>query len=331
MRIVSAGEIDRLLDYPALIDAITEAFAGSVTAPVRHHHHIPRAGADATLILMPAWQEAPGGFIGVKIVSIFPDNAIRRKPSVTGAYLLLAGDSGEPVAVMDGVALTLRRTAAASALASRYLSRQNAERLTMIGAGALAPHLIAAHAVVRPIKQVTIWNRTPETAGRLAATLVRPGLSVTMTTNLEDGVRNADIVSVATMSREPLVRGAWLTPGTHVDLVGAYAPIMREADDEAIRRARVFVDTCAGTKESGDIAQPLASGLIAEGDIAGDLHDLVRADGPRRGSLEEITLFKSVGNAIEDLAAAAEVWRRPARHLCLRSPGCAGVWRMARR
>ena len=310
MRIVSATEIDRLLDYPGLIDAIADAFAGSVTAPVRHHHYVPRVGADATLILMPAWQQASGGFIGVKVVSVFPDNASRQKPSVMGAYLLLAGDSGEPLAVMDGVALTLRRTAAASAFASRYLSRQNAERLVMVGAGALAPHLIAAHASVRPIRDVTIWNRTPETAGQLAATLSRPGLSVTMTTNLEDAVRNADIVSVATMSREPLVRGAWLTPGTHVDLVGAYTPTMREADDEAIRRARVFVDTRAAMKESGDIALPLASGVIAEGDIVGDLHDLVRADGPRRGSLQEINLFKSVGNAIEDLAAAAEVWRR---------------------
>jgi hypothetical protein len=175
-----------------------------------------------------------------------------------GTYLLLAGDSGEPLAALDGVALTLRRTAAASALAARHLARPDASRLVMVGAGALAPHLIAAHAAVRPIREVVIWNRTAETARRLAATLDLPGLSATASDDLEAAVRDADIVSAATMAQEPLVRGAWLKPGTHVDLVGAYTPEMREADDEAIGRASVFVDTRAGMKESGDIAAPLA-------------------------------------------------------------------------
>lgn len=310
MRVVTAAEVDRLLDYPDLADAIAEAFAGAVVAPVRHHHTIPRPGADATLILMPAWQEAPGGYIGTKIVTVFPDNAARQRPSVIGTYLLLAGDSGAPLAAIDGVALTLRRTAAASALASRYLSRPDSARLAMIGAGALAPHLIAAHAAVRPIHTVTIWNRTPEAARRLAAALDRPGLAVTATEDREAAKRGADIVSAATMTRAPLVRGAWLRPGTHVDLVGAYLPDMREADDDAIRRARVFVDTRGGMKESGDIAQPLASGALAESDIAGDLPDLARGTSPGRQAADEITLFKSVGNAVEDLAAATYLWMR---------------------
>ena len=310
MRVVGAAEIERLLDYPGLIDAIGEAFAGSVTAPVRHHHTVPRSDADATLILMPAWQASGDGFIGVKIVSVFPGNAARQKPSVMGAYLLLAGDSGEPLAVLDGVTLTLRRTAAASAFAARALARADARRLAMIGAGALAPHLIAAHAAVRPIEEVTIWNRSPEKAAQLAAAIARPGLSVSVSPRIEDAVHSADIVSAATMSQEPLVRGAWLAPGTHVDLVGAYTPAMREADDDAIRKARVFVDTRGGMRESGDIAQPLAAGVISESDIAGDLHDLARSSTPGRRSVDEITLFKSVGNAIEDLAAAVQVWRR---------------------
>jgi ornithine cyclodeaminase len=259
---------------------------------------------------MPAWQAGAGGFAGVKVVTVFPDNAAHEKPSVMGTYLLLAGDTGEPLAALDGVALTLRRTAATSALASRYLSRPDASRLAMIGAGALAPHLIAAHAAVRPIRDVVIWNRTAEAARRLAATLDRSGLAVTASEDLKAAVGNADIVSAATMTRDPLVRGAQLKPGTHVDLVGAYTPEMREADDDAIRRANVFVDARAGMKESGDIAQPLATGILTETDIAGDLHDLGRGAVPGRRSADEITLFKSVGNAIEDLAAAVAAWRR---------------------
>jgi ornithine cyclodeaminase/alanine dehydrogenase-like protein (mu-crystallin family) len=310
MRIVRAAEIDRLLDYPGLIVAIGQAFAGDTTAPARHHHRIPRRDAEATLLLMPAWQGDPAGFAGVKVATVFPENAARAKPSVMGTYLLLAGDTGEPLAALDGVALTLRRTAAASALASRYLSRPDASRLVMIGAGALAPHLIVAHAAVRPIRRVTVWNRTADAAWRLAVSLDRAGLSVTATDDLEAAVHDADIVSAATMTSAPLIRGAWLAPGTHVDLVGAYTPEMREADDEAIRRARVFVDTRSGMKESGDIAQPLASGALTEAGIAGDLHDLARATRPGRRSADEITLFKSVGNGIEDLAAAIQAWRR---------------------
>lgn len=310
MRFVPAETVDSLLDYVDLADAIEAAFAGAVTAPVRHHHRIPRLGAEATLLLMPAWEDRPGGYIGVKVATVFPENALRGKPSVYGTYLLLDGESGEPLAAIDGVSLTLRRTAAASALASRHLSRPDSSRLAMIGAGALAPHLIAAHAAVRPIDNVVIWNRTTGAAERLAAELDRPGLSVAATGDLESAVRSADIVSAATLSRDPLVRGAWLRPGTHVDLVGAFTPEMREADDDAIRRATVFVDTRGGVRESGDIAGPLASGVLAVDGIAGDLHDLARGTFAGRRSAEAITLFKSVGNAIEDLAGAVAIWRK---------------------
>lgn len=310
MRVVGAAEIDRVLDFPGLIAAIREAFRGNIVAPARHHHDIPRVGAaDATLLLMPAWQGG-SGFIGVKIVSVFPDNAARAKPSVMGTYLLIAGDSGEPLATLDGVALTLWRTAATSALVCDVLAPPDAKRMAMIGAGALAPKLIAAHASVRPINHVTIWNRSPDRAERLAASLDRPGLKVTTTADREAAIREADIVSVATLTKEPLVRGAWLKPGAHVDLVGAYTPAMREADDDAIRSSTVYIDTRAGMTESGDIAQPLASGALKEADIAGDLSEIARGTSPGRRSTDEITLFKSVGNAIEDLAAAVEVWRR---------------------
>lgn len=313
MRTVDADELGRLLDYPSLIEAIRAGFSGSLFAPPRHHHTIARAGGAAvTLLLMPAWQEGGGereSYMGVKAVSVAPDNARLARPSVYATYLLMAGATGEPLACIDGRMLTLLRTAATSALAASALARADAGRLAMIGAGALAPHLIAAHAAVRPIRHVTLWNRTAGTAETLAATLNRPGIAVEATEDLAAAVGGADIVSVATLSHHPLIKGAWLKPGTHVDLVGAFAPDMREADDDAITRATVAVDTRGGMKESGDIAQPLASGVLAEADIAGDLYDIA-AGRLKRTFDAQITLFKSVGHAIEDLAGAVAVWQR---------------------
>jgi ornithine cyclodeaminase len=208
--------------------------------------------------------------------------------------------------MIDGGALTLWRTAAASALAASYLARDDASRLVMVGAGALAPHLIDAHASVRPIETVAIWNRNPSRAEALAARLAGRGYAVAAVTDLAAAVRSADIVSCATLSGEPLVKGDWLKPGVHLDLVGAFTPAMRESDDAAVRRARVYVDTRAGAlKEAGDIVLPIKSGVIAEADICGDLFDLCRGAVEGRRSAEEITLFKSVGTALEDLAAAS--------------------------
>lgn len=312
MRFVDAAAIDRTLDPKTLVDALRDAFRGGITVPTRHHHTIKRAGAaDATFLLMPAWSDDPAGFIGTKLVTIFPDNATRGQASVLGTYVLMEGATGRVVALLDGVAITLRRTAAASALAATYLAREDASRLLMVGAGALAPHLIAAHAALRPIRDVAIWNHRPEKAAALAARLDRPGLSVRAVGDLDAALAEADIVSVATLSREPLIHGAALRPGTHVDLVGGFTPEMREADDAAIARASVHVDTRAGaTTEAGDITQPLASGILTAAAIRGDLFDLATGRSKGRRSPDEITLFKSVGTAIEDLAAAALVYRR---------------------
>jgi ornithine cyclodeaminase len=223
----------------------------------------------------------------------------------------MSGATGEPLAVMDGRELTAWRTAAASALAARFLAREDAGPLVMIGAGALAAQLVHAHAAVRPLKRVTLWNRTRARADELAVRLGQNGLDITVTTDLETAVRSADIVSCATLSSEPLVRGAWLNAGAHVDLVGGFTPQMREADDTTVSRARVYVDTRAGAlKEAGDVVDPIRRGVIAEGDVQGDLFELCRGSAKGRGTTEEITLFKSVGTAIEDLAAAMLVWRR---------------------
>ena len=313
MRTIGASEIDVALSFDALIAALADGFRAGITVPVRHHHTILQEGRDATLLLMPAWMEKSGEggrFLGCKIVSVFPDNALAGKPSVYGSYLLMDGTTGLPLAVMEGATLTAWRTAAASALAAKYLAREDAEHLVMVGAGTLAPRLVQAHYSVRPIKRATLWNRTRARAEALANQLKLPGVAVSVTDDLEQAVREADIVSCATLSLEPLVHGAWLKPGTHLDLVGAFRPNMREADDEAIKRSRVYVDTIAGvTREGGDIVQPLQSGALKMEQIAGDLFGLTRGTVKGRASADEITLFKSVGTAIEDLAAAMLVWR----------------------
>ncbi len=309
MRTITAEDVDRVLTYPALVEALREAFRADIKAPVRHHHAI----GNATLLLMPAWSggnETAEPFLGTKIVTVFPDNGKLSKPAVLGSYILMSGATGEPLAVMDGTVLTRWRTACASALAASYLAREDAAHLVMIGAGALAPHLVRAHASVRPIKKVTLWNRTRGRAVQAAFGLAVGGLEVEVSDDLEAAVRDADIISCATLSAEPLVRGKWLKKGAHVDLVGGFTPKMREADDDAVRKARVYVDTRAGaTKEAGDIVQPLKSGALKKESIRGDLFGLCREEAKGRTGNMQITLFKSVGTAIEDLAAAMLVWR----------------------
>lgn len=304
MRVIGSADVERTLDYPSLVEKLRDAFRSDIAVPLRHHHTVPTYGAvDATLLLMPAWQQ--GRHIGVKLVTVFPDNATRARPSVMGAYLLLDGKTGEPLALVDGPSLTLRRTAAASALAARYLSRPDCERLLMVGTGALAPHLILAHASVRPIHHVLVWGRDLAKAEKLAKRLNRKGFRVSATGDLAAAVQGADIISTATLSKEPLITGELLQPGQHLDLVGAFTPEHRETDDRCVERARVFVDTREGAlSEAGDIVQPIEAGLLREDDIAADLADLTRGQRAGRRFYDQITLFKSVGTALEDLAAA---------------------------
>jgi alanine dehydrogenase len=301
---VPAEAVHAALAYPALIEALREAFAAGGEVPVRHHHAVPRPGAEpATLLLMPAWQA--GRTLGIKVVTVCPGNEARGEPSVQGLYLLLDGITGRPLAVLDATALTVRRTACASALAASYLAREDSRHLVLIGAGALAPHLARAHAAVRPIERVTIWNRTRPRAEALASELGAGGLRAAVADEPAAAVAAADIVTCCTMSSEPVLQGAWLPEGCHVDLVGAFRPDMRESDDEAIRRARVFVDTRSGAfAEAGDIVQAIASGALAEAEVEADLFDLCGGRHPGRRGPGEITLFKSVGSALEDLAAA---------------------------
>ncbi len=317
MQFIDAATIDRCLSYPHVIDVLEMAFRNGAFAPPRHHHTVSLDGRpDATWLLMPAiTSSAPGAatagpYMGVKSVTVFPDNMARSgKPGVFGTYLLSTTETGELLAVMDATRLTLWRTAGAGALAARYLARPDAATLVMVGAGALAPFFIRAHAAVRPLREVMIWNRTPAAAETVARSFVGQPYTVRAVTDLEAACRQADVIATATMSKQPLVCGAWLKPGTHVDSCGAYTAGMRETDDDLVRRARIFVDTRAGAfGEAGDILQPLRAGVITESAVIGDLYDLTSGRVPGRRTSEEVTFFKSVGASIEDLAAAVAVY-----------------------
>ena len=305
MKVISAEQLAGIASYAAIVEALREGFRADIATPVRHHHETSPV---STLLLMPAWSKE---WTGLKTVIVKTDNAAKNLPTVQASYLLINNDTGETVAIMDGTELTRRRTAAASALAAGYLARPDASTLVLVGAGALGGHFVRAHAAVRPIRKVFIYNRSPEKAAALAAELVREGFPATGTGDLEAAVRQADIVSCVTTSTAPVVRGAWLKPGTHVDLAGAFKPTMRETDGEVVARARVFVDTRDGAlSEAGDLLQARDEGKFDFAKVQGDLFDLCRGTVNGRNGPEEITLFKSCGTALEDLATAIMVYLR---------------------
>lgn len=311
MKIVSAEDVARATPYPALIAAIEDAFAGrlGVVAPPRVHLTVPMAAEPARiLLLMPSWG-SDGGSV-VKLVNAVPGNAARGLPAVQAQVLVTDPVTGAWAALLDGGELTARRTAAASALAARHLAVPDAAHMAMIGTGRLARPLIEAMASVRPIQHVSVWGRSAAKAQEVAAWARGLGLDAEAA-DLESAVRGADIVSCATLSTEPLVRGAWLRPGQHLDLVGAFNPAMRETDGEAVGRAAVFVDTREGaTHEGGDLIQAAAEGHFALDAVQADLAELCTGAHSGRRDRSAITLFKSVGASIEDYAAARLVLSR---------------------
>ncbi|GGY01476.1 ornithine cyclodeaminase [Litchfieldella qijiaojingensis] len=308
VHMIGAEQVAAALSWTALVERLGRAFRDGVEAPPRHHHSMQRHDGEATMLLMPAWEAR--GYIGVKMVNVFPQNAEHGLPAISGVYLLSEGEHGRPLACLEGSELTRRRTAAASALASRELSRDDAESLLVVGTGKLAPVLIEAHAAVRPIKRVRVWGRNQAKAANLA-TVYADRFDCAAVSDLEAATAESDIVSCATLSSEPLIRGDWLKPGTHLDLVGAFRPTMRETDAVCFERGEVFVDTYAGAKgEAGDILQAIDEGRFAFDKIRAELAELMRGDKPGRSGPEAITVFKSVGTSLEDLAAAIEVWER---------------------
>jgi ornithine cyclodeaminase len=292
-----------------MLNALHAMLRDEVAAPLRANHQIPVPGEPTgRLLLMPAWRV--GRRLGVKLVTAFPGNAARNERAIGAVYVLFDARSGRPLAMFDGEEITARRTAGASAYVASRLARADARHLALIGSGRIASSLVEAHMHVRPIERVSLWSRTTEHAATVAATMAADGLPVTAVRDLEQAVRDADIVSCATLSTEPLVRGAWLRPGMHLDLVGAYNPRMRETDDAAIACADlIVVDTRDGAlAEGGDLVAAIASGAIDASAVAADLADLARGAHPGRTRDDEITVFKSVGFSLEDLAAAEAVF-----------------------
>ena len=305
MKIISAEALAEAAPYRDIVEALRQGFREDIATPVRHHHETSPV---STLLLMPAWSKA---FTGLKTVVVKTDNAAKGLPTITASYLLIDNDTGATVAMMDGTELTRRRTAAASALAADYLARKDAVHMVMIGAGALGAHFIRAHRAMRPIKRVSIYNRSRDKAEALAKEIARDGIEAKAVSDLEQAVRDADIVSCATSSTTPIVKGAWLRAGAHVDLAGAFKPNMRETDGEVVARARVYVDTREGAlAEAGDLLQARDEGKFRLESVAGDLFELCRGKVSGRKDEREVTLFKSCGTAIEDLVTAAMVYSR---------------------
>lgn len=307
MRFVAAEEIRRVLSFPLLIDAIEAAHRRpkieiqDAMLGRREAQYFVRHAVDA------------GRFMASKLITSFPGNPQGGAlPAVQAVCVLFDGRDGRPLAVMDGTEITYWRTAADSALGARLLAPEAPATLLIVGAGAMASRLVRAHRVVRPsIRRVLVWNRTRDGAVRLAASIAAEGVVAEVRDDLAAATREADIVSTCTRSREPLVRGVDLAPGAHLDLVGGFTPETREADDEAMRRGRVFVDRRESAFDGvGDILQPIASGAIGEGDVLGDLYDLVGGTVVGRCSTSDITVFKNAGGGHLDLITAELIFAR---------------------
>jgi ornithine cyclodeaminase len=308
--ILDADAVRTALPFGALVAALRDGFAGAVTVPPRHVHAIACGGAHGTALLMPAWREGGplGAVFGVKTVNVFPGNATRGLPAVHAAYTLFDGLTGAPLAQIDGSELTARRTAAASALAADFLARDDARSLLLVGAGRVASLMPAALRAVRPgLASVAVFNRSAATADALACALREQGLdaaTVNGVGDLPNAVSRADIVSCATLAEAPLVQGDWLRPGLHLDLIGSFTPTMRESDAACFARSRVFVDTEEALAKAGDVLQAIAEGGFDPAALQGTLAALCRGERAGRQSPHEVTLFKSVGTALEDLVAA---------------------------
>jgi ornithine cyclodeaminase/alanine dehydrogenase-like protein (mu-crystallin family) len=292
VKVFGAAETAAALPFPALMAALRATFAaGTAEVPDRHAHALP---GGATLLLKPAWDST---WLGTKVVTVHPANARAGLPAVHALYVLQEAATGRPAAVLDGDELTARRTAAVSALAASFLAPAGAARMLLCGAGRVGRLLPPAMRSALPgLSHVDVWSPSGASAEALARELDSSGLRAAAVRDLEAAARRADVLSCATLAREPLIRGDWLRPGQHLDLVGAFTPDMREADAEAVGRAAVFADTEAAIGTCGE----LPTGAPVRGTLAA----LCRGEAGRGGT-DEVMLFKSVGTALADLAAAS--------------------------
>lgn len=320
MQHFSAPDTRAPLAFAQLVPALRAAFTAHATVPPRHVHTVDTGGATGTVLIMPAWSDA--GFLGIKTINIFPGNSARGLPGLHATYVLYDAHTGVPLAQMDGNEITAHRTAAASALGASFLAREDAQSLLVLGTGRVATLLPAAHASVRPIREVRVWNHRPEGAEALAAEWRAAGWEAQPVAGgeaaLEAAVRAADIVSCATLATAPLVHGEWLAAGSHLDLIGSFTPAMTEADPACFataQGARVFVDTDEALLKAGDLLNALAAGALAASDVQATLAQLCRGERPGRRAAGERTVFKAVGTALEDLAVATLVWQAPGENL----------------
>lgn len=304
MKVFDAAAVHAALPWPTLINELSQAHRGEMPVSDLVIQHDP-AGSGNQFITLPGWM--PGGAIAVKMVGVFSGNEMLwpPQPNVQGLVAMFDGATGAPLLVADGAAMTARKTAGDSALAASLLARDNAELLLVVGAGALAPHFAAAHMAARPsLKRVLIWNRTLAKAESVAAGLRRDGMDARAVADIDAAVLQADVITCVTMSDRTLVKGGLLKPGAHLDLVGAYMTSLRESDDDALARGRIFVDTRRGMENTGDLGPALASGLVRADAIAGDHFDLAQGKVQGRRSADEITIFKNVGGAHLDVFTA---------------------------
>jgi ornithine cyclodeaminase/alanine dehydrogenase-like protein (mu-crystallin family) len=307
MRFVGAEEIRRILSFPMLVAAlesghrrpkieIQDGFLGSEKEQYFVRHAVDR-----------------GRFMASKLITSFPANVLKGElPAVQALCILFDGANGRPLAILDGTEITYWRTAADSALGAKILAPAAPATLLVVGAGQMSPWLVRAHRTVRPsLRRVLIWNRSKERATQVSVSLRQEGIEAEAVDDLASATRLADLICTCTRSHEPLILGGNLRPGTHLDLVGGYTAETREADDEAARRARVFVDRRESAFEGvGDILQPIANGAIGTADVLGDLYDLVGGAILGRRSPCDITFFKNAGGAHLDLMTAELVFRQ---------------------
>lgn len=313
MKILDSATTRDALPFPDLIAALRAMFVAGCHVPLRHTHKIATEGAEGTVLIMPAWQE--GGYLGIKTVNIFPDNAAHGLPGLHSTYVLYDARTGAPLAQLDGDEITSRRTAAASALAASFLARKDSTRMTLLGTGRVGKLVPQAYRAVLPIREVEVWSRNRASSERLVDELAAQGFEARVADDLAASVARADIVSCATLATEPVVRGEWLAPGSHLDLIGSFTPAMRETDDACFENARIFVDTTEAFQKSGDLLGPLQRGVLSHPEQWPTLATLCRAQAPGRANDGERTVFKSVGTALEDLAAAALVYETAARNV----------------
>ena len=304
---LESEELTSLLPFPKLIDSLRSAFVEGGNVPLRHVHVLGESGRSGTSLLMPAWDDS--GHYGVKIVNIYAGNRERGLPGLHSTYTLFDAHTGVPLAILDGDVITSRRTAAAAALGASFLAREDARRLVVAGAGRVGSLVGPAMAAVRNLDDLAIWDRNPATASRCAQAWRDIGLPARPVTDIEDAVRGADIVSCATLASEPFIRADWLSPGSHLDLIGSFTPAMTEAEPACFSQAAVWVDTEEALMKSGDLLNAIEIGAWGRASLRGDLQQLCRASVEGRTQAQQRTVFKAVGSALEDLAAAKLVYR----------------------